>query len=133
MYVLEQTRALPQTPLIAAHNVIPVHKGNSKENVEHHGPVSLMSVVSKIAERCVFNHIYLQLANVLNTPQYGFTCGKSTTTQLVEFIEDVGRTLDQTGQTDVIYPDFSKAFDSVSDSLLLVKLQEIGMSDNLLK
>ena len=35
-------------------DVISVHIGNFKENVEYYRPVPLMSVVSEIAERCVF-------------------------------------------------------------------------------
>ena len=93
----------------------------------------MLSIVSKIAERCMFNHIYPQLVNFLSTSQHGFTSGKSTTTQLVEFIEEVGRKLDHSDQTDIIYLDFSKAFDSVSHSLLLHKLHKLGISGILLK
>jgi hypothetical protein len=113
-------------------NVIPVHKANSKENVKNYRPISLLSVVSKVAERCIYNHIYPQVAGLINESQHGFTNGKSTTTQLLEFIDNIGRTLDCSGQTDIIYLDFSKAFDSVSHNLLIHKLKELGMSSRML-
>ena len=114
-------------------NIIPVHKTNSKENVDNYRPISLLSVISKIAERCVYNHIYPSIIKQLSKCQHGFLSGRSTSTQLVEFIENIGNTLDNSGQTDIIYLDFSKAFDSVSHPLLLRKLRRFGISGNMLK
>jgi hypothetical protein len=114
-------------------NVIPIHKANSKENVEHYRPISLLSVVSKVAEKCIHNHIYPFIINKLSTAQHGFISGKSTATQLVQYVDDIGSILDYSGQADTIYLDFSKAFDSVLHLLLLYKLQELGIKGNLLK
>ena len=38
-------------------NVIPVYKKGNKHKVTNYRPVSLLSIVSKVMERCVYNHV----------------------------------------------------------------------------
>ena len=85
-----------------------------------------------MAERCIHNHVYPNIQNSINKFQHGFLTGKSTSTQLVDFVTYLYNTLEHSGQTDVIYTDFSKAFDSVSHDLLLHKLVTFGFNGNLL-
>ena len=42
-----------------ASNVVPIFKKGDKGNIENYRPVSLLSCVSKIMERCIFNHNYV--------------------------------------------------------------------------
>ena len=57
--------------------------------------------------------------------------GRSCTTQLLEFLEDVTMALDQGDDVDVIYLDFCKAFDKVPHKRLLKKLLEYGIRGNI--
>ena len=43
-------------------NIVPVFKKGNKEEVINYRPISLLSLVSKIAERCVFAHFYSFIA-----------------------------------------------------------------------
>jgi hypothetical protein len=113
-------------------NVIPVHKSKDKQKVENYRPISLLSIVSKIAERCIYNKIIPNIEPLLNTSQHGFLNGKSTSTQLVQFLSHLSSTFETSGQTDIIYTDFSKAFDRVSHKLLIQKLKNFGISGSLL-
>ena len=112
-------------------NVIPVHKCNDKQNVENYRPISLLSIVSKVAERCIYNKIFPKIEPILHGTQHGFLHGKSTTTQLLHFLADLSSTCEASCQTDVIYTDFSKAFDKVSHRLLLLKLRKVGICGKL--
>ena len=53
-------------------------------------------------------------------------------TQLLSVLNDIGLNLDKNIQTDVIYLDFAKAFDSVDHKILLAKWSAYGISGKLL-
>ena len=78
--------------------------------------VSLLSVVSNIMERCIYYHIYSFVSKDISEKQHVFS-GRSSNAQLLKVYHD------NFFQTDVIHLDFSKAFDSVSHSLLIHKLK----------
>ena len=52
----------------------------------------------------------------------------TTVTQLVECLNDWTKTLDDHGQTDIIYLDIAKAFDSVPHKKLLIALEKMGIT-----
>ena len=68
----------------------------------------------------------------LHKLQFGFRKGKSTSLQLLQVLHEIGESLDKRTQTDILYLDFSKAFDRVDHKLLLRKLQNFGVCENLL-
>lgn len=57
----------------------------------------------------------------------GFVPRKSCVTQLLTALHDLGKTLDAGHESDVLFLDFSKAFDSVPHNLLLHKLSLYGI------
>ncbi|CAB4002861.1 Hypothetical predicted protein [Paramuricea clavata] len=103
-------------------NIIPLHKKGVKEHVENYRPISLLSIVSKTLERCVLNHLYLRIQESVHSAQYGFISGRSTTSQLLSTLHKIGKDLDKGLQTDVVFMDISKAFDTVDHSKLSIWL-----------
>ena len=63
--------------------------------------------------------------------QHGFISGKSCTTQLLEYMEDITQAIDNGDDVDVIYLDFCKAFDRVPHTRLLRKLHGYGIRGEL--
>jgi hypothetical protein len=113
-------------------NVVPVHKKGDKANVANYRPISLLPVISKVLERCVHTYLYGIIKNDIIENQHGFTKRKSTNTQLVEFYDGVYSNADNGIQTDVVYLDLSKAFDSVPHNFLILKLKAFGVNGQLL-
>jgi len=65
--------------------------------------------------------------------QHGFRQARSCETQLLLAINDFVVNLYNKGQTDVIFLDFSKAFDRVSHQHLYQKLHHYGIKGGLLE
>ena len=70
---------------------------------------------------------------MFHNAQHGFLQGRSTVTQLLAFYHEIGQSLDKSLQSDIVYLDLAKAFDSVSHQRLLLKLFRYGVSGKLLQ
>ena len=69
---------------------------------------------------------------ILNPFQHGFQKVNSCVTRLIEVFYDIGHALDRGLESDIIYLDFAKAFDSVCPAKLVLKLKTFGIDDPLL-
>ena len=113
-------------------NVSPIFKKGNSKLTENYRPISLLPVISKVQERCVASRLVPHIKNTLYPFQHGFQKGKSCVTQLLEVFQDIGQALDCGVETDIIYLDFAKAFDSVCPAKLVSKLKMYGIGDPLL-
>ena len=111
-------------------NVAPLFKKGSKNKPENYRPVSLTSIVGKILESIIKDHIveHLNKYSLIKSSQHGFTKGKSCLTNLLEFFETVTKEVDQDNSVDLIYLDFAKAFDKVPYMSLSKKLECHGLN-----
>ena len=72
------------------------------------------------------NHLIDFACGSLSRNQFGFMRNRSSAQRLLTFLHTVYDSFQSKSQTDVIYLDFSKAFDSVSHKELLAKLWCFG-------
>ena len=112
-----------QVPLIWKRaNISPVHKNDDPTVALNYRPISLLCIVSKAMERCIFKHCFPFLKSRIHNSQHGFMQGRSTVTQLLTVYHNILDNLASGKEVDVIHLDFSKAFDKVSHNILLKKL-----------
>ena len=105
--------------------VASIYKSGDKSN-----PANYRLVCGKILEHIILSHMskFLATNDIINSRQHGFRKGLSCETQLVEAINDWAYNINRQHQTDVIFLDFSKAFDKVSHMKLLHKLEYFGIT-----
>jgi len=66
---------------------------------------------------------------VIRSSQHGFTKGKSCLANLVAFYDGMTSWVDEERAVDVVYLDFSKAFEPVSHNNLVGKLRKCGLDE----
>ena len=92
-----------------------------------------MSVVVKILESIICSELHTLFLEqgILNSMQHGFVSRKSCFTNLLPTFEEWTSTLDPGFGIDVIFLDYSKAFNSVPHQRLTAKLEAFGVHGNL--
>ena len=112
-------------------NVTPIYKKGSKNIASNYRPISLTSQVCKVMEKLVKESIvaHLNKRNLIRESQHGFMEGKSCLTNLLSFLETATSYSDQGLPVDILYLDFSKAFDKVPHQRLITKLKAHGIGD----
>ena len=115
-------------------NVVPLFKKGSRSKAQNYRPVSLTSVVGKILESIIKDNVveHLDRHKLLRDSQHGFLSGRSCLTNLLDFLETVTAEIDDGNDVDLIYLDFSKAFDKVPHCRLAKKLGAHGITGSCL-
>ena len=106
----------------------PLHKKGAKNNPSNYRPISLTSIPCKLLEHIIKSSMYnhLEKYRLITNKQHGFRKHFSCTTQLLSIVHDLCQAINAKGQTNIIYLDFSKAFDKVSHRKILQKLNSYG-------
>lgn len=107
----------------------PIFKKGRKEDLGNYRPVSLTSIPGKVMEQIISSEIAQHMRGVqgIRPSQHGFMKGRLCLTNLICSYDWVTSLVDERRAVDVVYLDFSKAFDMVSHRLLLGKLAAHGL------
>ena len=115
-------------------NSIPLFKKGSRNMSVNYRPVSLTSVICKLLEAIIRDHMmaFLVKHKLINTYQHGFLKARSCLTHLLCFFEEITKWVDDGSPVDVIYLDFQKAFDRVPHQRLIFKLKSHCMGNSII-
>ena len=115
--------------------IIPKHKKGSKTNPENFRPICITPNPIKIFERIIRKKIstYLELNEILTETQHGFRQNRSCSTQLISYTNSILNNLTKGIETDSIYLDYSKAFDKIDHTILIIKLKLLKIPDTYVK
>jgi len=96
-------------------NVSPIYKKGQKNCAINYRPINLASVPAKIMESVIKDGIlhHLRENKLIRDSQHGFLPQRSCTTNLIDYLNEVTRSLDAGVSFDAILVDFQKAFDKV--------------------
>ena len=108
-------------------------KGKQRQFIKKWHPLSMLSVLYKIAAAAIANRIKPYLTKLISETQTGFVSGRSIgeSTRLVYDIMDFAERHDISGQLMLI--DFEKAFDSISWNFIYKTLKLFGFGNNLVR
>ena len=111
-------------------NVVPLHKGGDKTSPDNYRPVSLTPVIAKIFEKIIKKSVeeHVTREQILSNQQHGFRKGRSTSSNLLQFTNDIANMANEASSISIIYTDLRKAFDGVPYDLLVYKLSKYGIT-----
>jgi len=114
-------------------SLTPIPKSNNTSEIENYRPIAILGHISKIFEALVLNDIQPSVnRSELADEQHGFRPGRSAVTCNITLCNYIFGSFNVSAQVDVIYTDFSQAFDSVNHKLLRHILRSSGFGEPLL-
>ena len=114
-------------------DVTPAYKKKSKYSKDNYRPVSILSNISEIYERCIYDQIGKYFDDILSKYQCGFRKGYSAQHCLMSLIEKWRESVDSGGAFGALLTNLSKAFDCLPHDLLIAKLNAYGFDKKALK
>ena len=112
--------------------LVPLHKKLSQLKKENYRPVAILSPLSKVVEKVVFEQLYGYFdKNCLFDPTlHGYREKRSTATALLSMYEKWVAAANKGQVTGIVFADLSAAFDLVKPKLLVKKMEVYGIKED---
>ena len=109
--------------------VKPVYKKGEILEIGNYRPISLLSVFSKIFEKCYLKCLlsFLKKHNIFSKQQHGFRHNMSTETAIFNLVNDILADINKKQKTAGLFLDLSKAFDCIDHEKLFTKMYKYGI------
>ena len=115
--------------------IVPIYKKKLKTDPGNYRPVSILSIISKILEKVVWEQLseYLECNNLMYDLQSGFRQSFSTDSCLIHLSDYILNNQDKDKYTGMVVIDLQKAFDTVNHKILLTKLRALVLDQVAIK
>ena len=126
MIVFNQLIALGMFPdKMKLAEIIPLYKGKERDEVIDYHPISLLMTISKLLEKIIYIRTcsYLECNQLLIDSQYGFQSKRSCDQAILELTGKLLQVHENSLHSAAMFLDLSKAFDTLSHSVLLSKME----------
>ena len=112
--------------------VTPLYKSGSHSEKGNYRPISVLPILSKILEKAVHAQVisYFETNNLFCKFQFGYRHKRSCELAVTHFVDSIRKDIDSGKYVGAVYIDLAKAFDTVSHSVILNKLQSYGIIEN---
>ena len=109
--------------------VVPIFKSGDCALTNNYRPISLLPVISKVIEKIIYTQLslYFESNTLFSDRQYGFRQNRSTEQATLELTDRIISAMDNNDVPIGIFPDLSKAFDTIDHAILLSKLEHYGV------
>ena len=109
--------------------VVPFYKKGDIAKCDNYRPISLLSAISKLFEKVVYNQLYEYFTKnkLFHENQYGFRTKHSTELAVTELTDRILINIDNKKLSLAIFMDLSKAFDTLDHKILIDKLGYYGI------
>ena len=109
--------------------VVPLYKSKSRENETNYRPISLLTTMSKVVEKVVYERVYQFLVKTgqICETQYGFCPKHSCEHAIAQVIGSALKNLECNKKTIAVMLDLSKAFDTIDHKIMIQKLELFGV------
>ena len=110
-------------------SIKPIHKKNNINIISNYRPISILSQLSKILEKIIYNRLmqFIQNNNIINTTQYGFIKKHNTTQATLDIYNHIMENKKENKAINTLFLDLSKAFDTIEHSIIISKLDKYGI------
>ena len=113
--------------------IVTLHNKLSPLKMENYRPVAILSPLSKVLEKVMYEHIYdyFDRNKLFHPSLHGYRKDRSTMTALLSMYDKWVKAASKEQVSGVVLVDLSAAFDLVSPSLLIEKLKIYGFKEDI--